>query len=82
MSENIPTTMQAIEIAEAGGPEVLRISDFPVPKPGDGEVLMNLQDTAATVPSLTGVCETEDTLWLTSLFGNRLARLEKADLRN
>ena len=49
---------------------------------GDGEVLMNLQDTAATVPSLTGVCETEDTLWLTSLFGNRLARLEKADLRN
>jgi len=49
---------------------------------GDGEVLMNLQDTAATVPSLTGVCETEDTLWLTSLFGNHLARLEKADLRN
>jgi len=49
---------------------------------GDGEVLMNLQDTAATVPSLTGVYETKDTLWLTSLFGNRLARLDKADLRN
>ncbi len=42
MSENIPTTMQAIEIAEAGGPEVLRISDFPVPEPGDGEVLIKV----------------------------------------
>jgi putative PIG3 family NAD(P)H quinone oxidoreductase len=34
--------MQAIEIAEAGGPEVLRISDFPVPEPGDGEVLIKV----------------------------------------
>jgi len=42
MSENIPTTMQAIEIAEAGGPEVLRISNFPVPEPGDGEVLIKV----------------------------------------
>ena len=49
---------------------------------GDGEVLMNLQDTAATVPALTGVYETRDTLWLTSLFGNQLAYLDKADLRN
>ena len=49
---------------------------------GDGEVLMNLQDTAATVPSLTGVCETKNTLWLSSLFGNRLARLDKAVLRD
>jgi len=49
---------------------------------GDGEVVMNLQDTAATVPALTGVYETTDTLWLTSLFGNQLAYLDKADLRN
>lgn len=49
---------------------------------GNGEVLMNLQDTAATVPSLTGVYETRDTLWLTSLFGNQLARLDKTELRN
>ncbi len=48
---------------------------------GDGDVLMNLQDTAATVPALTGVYESKDTLWLTSLFGNRLARLDKADLQ-
>ena len=47
MSEDIPTTMQAIEIAEAGGPEVLRITDFPVPEPGDGEVLIKV--TAAGV---------------------------------
>lgn len=48
---------------------------------GDGDVLMNLQDTAATVPAMTGVYESKDTLWLTSLFGNRLARLDKADLQ-
>jgi sugar lactone lactonase YvrE len=49
---------------------------------GDGDVLMNLQDTAATVPALTGVFETRNTLWLTSLFGNQLAYLDKDDLRN
>jgi sugar lactone lactonase YvrE len=46
----------------------------------DGEVLMNLQDTSATMPALTGVYETRDTLWLTSLLGNRAGRLDKRDL--
>jgi sugar lactone lactonase YvrE len=44
---------------------------------GDGQVLMNLQDSAATVPALTGAYETGDAIWLSSLFGNRLARLDK-----
>jgi sugar lactone lactonase YvrE len=44
---------------------------------GDGRVLMNLQDSAATVPALTGAYETRDAIWLSSLFGNRLARLDK-----
>jgi len=44
---------------------------------GDGQVLMNLQDSAATVPALTGAYETRDAIWLSSLFGNRLARLDK-----
>ena len=47
---------------------------------GDGDVLMNLQDTAASLPTLTGVHETDRALWLTSLFGNRTARLDKRDL--
>ena len=52
MSENIPTTMQAIEIAEAGGPEVLRISDFPVPEPGDGEVLIKVLAAGVNRPDV------------------------------
>ena len=46
----------------------------------DGEVLMDLQDTSAQLPSLTGVYEMADALWLTTLFGNRTARLDKQDL--
>ncbi|MDZ7645043.1 MAG: SMP-30/gluconolactonase/LRE family protein [Woeseiaceae bacterium] len=45
-----------------------------------GQVLMDLQDTAATLPALTGVLETRDALYLTSLFGERIGRLDKADL--
>lgn len=44
---------------------------------GDGLVLMNLQDPAATVPALTGAYETREAIWLSSLFGNRIARMDK-----
>jgi sugar lactone lactonase YvrE len=47
---------------------------------GDGQVLMNLQNTAATVPALTGAYETREAIWLSSLFGNRLARMDKDKL--
>ena len=47
---------------------------------GDGEVLMNLQDPNARFPSLTGVLETRDVLYLTSLFGNQLPKLSKQNL--
>ncbi len=47
---------------------------------GDGEVLMNLHDPAARFPTLTGVLETRDNLYLTSLFGHSLPRLKKRDL--
>ena len=46
----------------------------------EGEVLMNLQDSEARLPSLTGVFETRDALYLTTLFGNRLGKLDKDDL--
>ncbi len=47
---------------------------------GDGVVLMNLQDPAARFPSLTGVLETRDALYLTALFGGELPVLSKEDL--
>ena len=46
----------------------------------DGDVQMNLQDTAAPVPALTGVLETPDALYLTTLFGNQLPVLAKSAL--
>ena len=49
---------------------------------GDGEVLMNLQDTRARLPALTGVFETRGALWLSSLFGSHAGRLDKKDLAN
>ena len=36
------TTMRAIQIAEFGGPEVLKLADVPVPEPAPGEVLVKL----------------------------------------
>ncbi len=47
---------------------------------GDGQVVMNLQDSSAGVPALTGAYETRDSIWLSSLFGNRLARMDKDQL--
>lgn len=47
---------------------------------GDGRVLMNLQDSRLKYPTLTGVCETTQSLYLTTLFGNRIGRLDKRDL--
>lgn len=47
---------------------------------GDGQVLIDLQDPEARYPALTGVLETGDKLYLTALFGNKLAWLDKADL--
>jgi sugar lactone lactonase YvrE len=47
---------------------------------GDGNVLMNLQDTQARFPAITGALETEDQLFLSSLFGYRIGRVNKQDL--
>lgn len=48
---------------------------------GDGQVLMNLQDSTISYPALTGVFETSRSLYLTTLFGNRFGRLDKEDLQ-
>ena len=47
---------------------------------GDGKVLMNLQDTETKFPALTGVFESSQSLYLTTLFGNDFGRLDKRDL--
>lgn len=47
---------------------------------GDGDVLMNLHDPDVRFATLTGVLETRDALYLTMLFGNQLARIDKRDL--
>lgn len=67
-----------------------RLPAFVRPKPtpsshviaidGDGEVLMDLQDPEARYPMLTGVLETRDKLYLSSLVGDALPVLDKEDL--
>jgi NADPH:quinone reductase len=39
----VPECMRYIQIAEPGGPEVLRIATGPVPRPGPGEVLVRVK---------------------------------------
>ena len=48
---------------------------------GDGDVLMNLQDTEHRFPSVTGAFESREAIYLSTLFGNRLPRLDKKELR-
>lgn len=47
---------------------------------GDGNVLMNLYDPESQFPALTGVVETHDALYFTTLFGHHLPKLAKDDL--
>jgi len=47
---------------------------------GDGEILMNMHDPNARFPTLTGVLETQRSLYLTSLFGHKLPVIAKKDL--
>ena len=52
MSEQIPSTMRAIEITEPGGPEVLRIGERPVPEPREGEVLIKVAAAGINRPDV------------------------------
>ena len=47
---------------------------------GEGEILMNMQDPNARFPTLTGVLETQRSLYLTTLFGHQLPVIAKSDL--
>lgn len=45
-------TMRAVEIAQPGGPEVLRIARRPVPKPGEKEVLIQVAAAGVNRPDV------------------------------
>ncbi|HEU4651199.1 MAG TPA: NAD(P)H-quinone oxidoreductase [Croceibacterium sp.] len=44
--------MQAVEIVEPGGPEVLRVVERPVPQPGPGEVLVAVSHAGVNRPDV------------------------------
>ena len=44
--------MQAIEISQPGGPEVLRLAERPVPQPAAGEVLIRIQAAGVNRPDV------------------------------
>jgi len=52
MTDALPEQMTAIEIAEPGGPEVLRPVPRPVPSPGAGEVLIRVRAAGVNRPDV------------------------------
>jgi NADPH2:quinone reductase len=48
----LPLTMSAIEIAAPGGPEVLRLASLPVPTPGPGELLVEVEAAGVNRPDV------------------------------
>ncbi len=52
MTETLPATMTAIEIAEPGGPDVLRTVERPVPAPAHGEVLVRIEAAGVNRPDV------------------------------
>ncbi len=46
------TTMRAVEIAGSGGPEVLRLAERPVPRPGAGELLIRVAASGINRPDV------------------------------
>lgn len=47
---SLPATMRAIEIARPGGPEVLTLTDRPLPVPGPGEILIRVAAAGVNRP--------------------------------
>lgn len=48
----IPSTMRAVTIDGKGGPEVLKETQLPVPKPGDGEILIRVAAAGINRPDV------------------------------
>ncbi len=52
MSSDLPATMQAIDVPSPGGPEALRLTQRPVPRPGPGEVLIKVAAAGVNRPDI------------------------------
>jgi putative PIG3 family NAD(P)H quinone oxidoreductase len=52
MSASLPKLMKAVEIAQPGGPEVLKPVERPLPAPGPGEVLIKVAAAGVNGPDL------------------------------
>jgi len=52
MTDTLPATMNAIDITEPGGPEVLQPRELPVPSPGEGEVLIRVEAAGVNRPDV------------------------------
>ena len=52
MSDDLPTTMTAIEISTPGGPEALVPTTRPVPQPGESEVLIRVAAAGVNRPDV------------------------------
>ncbi len=48
----IPTQQKAIEVSEPGGPDVLKINNFPVPEPGENQVLIKVAAAGVNRPDV------------------------------
>src|SRR5262245_39716176 len=49
---NLPAMMTAIEITKPGGPDVLAPKSMPVPKPGEGQVLVKVAAAGVNRPDV------------------------------
>src|SRR3982750_3286105 len=49
---NLPATMKAVEIASPGGPDVLKLTERPVPRPNKGEVLVKVAAAGVNGPDI------------------------------
>ena len=52
MNDDVPATMRAIEIAQPGPPDVLRVAERPVPAPQAGEVLIQVAAAGINRPDV------------------------------
>ncbi len=52
MSQQVPSSMRAVEITEPGGPEVLAVCERPVPRPKKGEALVRVAAAGINGPDV------------------------------
>ncbi len=52
MMIQLPAAMTVVEIAQPGGPEVLRVAQRPLPQPGRGEVLVRVEAAGVNRPDV------------------------------